>query len=127
MINQILGAWTLDSFELEDLDGTKSPWGSNAHGLLIYEASGKMSVSINRDQDQETPEKFERIFDSTLFYSGRFKVNSSEIHHIVENASNPDRIGKQLVRYSKLEGDLLKLSSPKESFGTAHLVWKKIK
>jgi hypothetical protein len=126
MREKILGAWALKSFEIEGLDGVSSPWGANARGLLIYESSGRMSVSINRDPDSETSDKFERIFDSILFYSGRFEVKGSEIHHIVENASNPDRIGKQMIRHASLDGDLLKLSSPKESFGTAHLVWRKL-
>jgi hypothetical protein len=126
MRDQVLGAWSLVSFELEDLQGNKEPWGKNARGQLIYDKSGKMSVSINRDLDSETADKFERIFDSILFYSGSFEVKGSEILHIVENASNPERIGKQLTRFATLNGRDLTLSSPKESFGTAHLVWRKL-
>lgn len=126
MRDQILGSWTLVSFAIEDLTGTKIDWGTNAHGLLIYAPSGQMSVSINRDPDPETQDEFERIFDSILFYSGKFEICGNEIHHLVENASNPTRIGKQLIRYPKVSGNEITLSSPKESFGTAHLVWRKV-
>ena len=126
MKDQILGAWALASFEIETPSGTRRSWGQNAHGLLIYDKTGRMSVSINRDADAATEDKFERIFDSILFYSGRFEVKATEIFHTVENASNPERIGKKLVRSAALSGNELTLSSPKEDFGTAHLKWRKL-
>ncbi len=127
MREKILGAWSLVSFEIEDLQGSTESWGKNVRGQLIYDDSGKMSVSINRDPDLETSDEFERIFDSILFYSGSFEVKGGEIVHGVENASNPGRIGKQLIRFASLIGSDLRLSSPRESFGTAHLVWRKIR
>lgn len=40
-------------------------------------------------------------------------------------ASNPARIGKELVRFATLDNDLLTLTSPNESFGRAILTWRK--
>lgn len=124
-LSDIEGSWELVSFELEGLDSKVLPWGSNAHGLLIYAKSGQMSVSINRDMTSEG-EEANRIFDSILFYSGIYRIEGTSIFHIVKNASNPNRIGKEMIRYASLSSDVLTLSSPIESFGRAILKWKRI-
>lgn len=125
-LQNIHGSWSLESFDIEKLDKSVGPWGKNARGLLIYAPSGHMSVSINRDMGA-TGSEAEKIFDSILFYSGIYKIDGSEIRHFVQNASNPARIGKDMIRYASLDVDLLTLTSPVEAFGRAILVWKKIK
>lgn len=126
MKDQVMGTWALESFEIEDSNGSRKPWGEEAHGLLIYTDSGHMSVGINRKLTDSQKTKAELAFDSSLFYSGTYFVNDSIITHQVTEASNPARIGKSQTRYAKLDGELLTLTSPKESFGTAILTWRKI-
>ena len=121
----IQGSWTLESFDIERLDKSVAPWGKNAHGLLIYAPSGHMSVSINRDKEAGDSEA-QQIFDSILFYSGKYKLDGAVINHLVQNASNPARIGRNMIRYASLENNVLTLSSPEESFGRAILRWRKI-
>lgn len=119
------GTWTLESFELEK-DGQRTPWGTRANGLLIYTATGHMSVSINKAIENDTSQTdLENVFDSVLFYSGTYQVEGDLIRHQVTNASNPARVGKEMIRYAKLEGDKLTLTTPNESFGRAILVWKR--
>jgi len=126
------GTWTLLSFEIENLEGIKKPWGNAAHGLLIYAPSGHMSVSINKavEHDPEQTES-ENLFDSILFYSGTYLVNAGSepnlIRHQVTQASNPARIGKEMLRYATLSGDELELATPQESFGRGILRWKRVK
>ena len=121
----IQGAWYLESFEIEGLDKKIAPWGTNAHGLLIYAESGHMSVSINRELAAKSAIEAENIFDSILFYSGTYLMEGNTIIHQVGNASNPSRIGRKMLRFASLEGDLLTLSSPQESFGRAILKWRR--
>ena len=121
----IQGSWSLESFDIEKLDKTVAPWGQKAHGLLIYAPSGHMSVSINRELGQADNEA-QKIFDSILFYSGTYRIDGAIIRHVVRNASNPARIGRDMIRYASLDGDLLTLSSPQESFGRAILKWKRL-
>lgn len=123
----IRGTWLLESFEIEDLEKKVAPWGANARGLLIYSDTGHMSVSINRDLNKKSSIEAENIFDSILFYSGTYQVEGNVVTHQVSNASNPARIGKQMIRYAVLDGDLITLSSPQESFGRAILKWRKVK
>ncbi|MGE0634035.1 MAG: lipocalin-like domain-containing protein [Pseudobdellovibrionaceae bacterium] len=126
MKDLILGTWKLENFEIEEPNGNRRPWGKNAHGMLIYSASNHMSVSINREIGNKSEVSAQNIYDSILFYSGTYSVEDNTITHQVTEASNPQRIGKTMLRFATLDNDLLTLSSPKESFGTAHLKWRRI-
>lgn len=126
MENQYCGTWLLESFEIEDLQGHKRPWGKETKGLLIYTTTGHMSVSINKQVEKKSEAEAQNIYDSILFYSGTYSVEGSTIKHHVTQASNPQRIGKEMLRYTKLEKNLLTLESPKESFGKAILKWRKV-
>lgn len=121
----IHGSWSLLSFVIEKLDRSVAPWGQNSRGLLIFAPSGHMSVSINRDLGQGDSD-VQKIFDSILFYSGTFRIEGSVVMNMVQNASNPARIGKDMIRYASLDGGVLTLKTPQESFGTATLRWKKL-
>lgn len=121
------GTWTLEAFEIEDTSKKVAPWGQGTHGLLIYSATGHVSVSINKAVESQSENELEDLFDSILFYSGTYQVDGNTIRHQVTNASNPARIGKEMIRYATLEGDLLTLVTPQESFGRAILKWKKVK
>lgn len=125
MKDQIVGTWLLERFLIESPDGKTREWGSNSRGQLIYTDSGHVSVSINKDIEVKSAQDAQNIFDSILFYSGTFSVENETIKHHVTNASNPNRIGKELIRFAKLDGKHLVLSSPLESFGRAILTWRK--
>ena len=122
------GTYILDSFEIEDLEGVRTPWGVNTRGLLIYTADGYMSVSINKNAEaaQAGDAEFEAIFDSILFYSGTYQVDGDLIRHQVTQASNPARIGREMPRYASWVGPCVTLATPKESFGRAILIWRKV-
>lgn len=126
MKNQIVGAWLLESFLIESPQGETRNWGANSQGLLLYTDSGHMSVSINKDVENKSAVEAQNFFDSILFYSGTYAVDGQTIKHKVTQASNPNRIGKELLRFATLEGSLLTLVSPVESFGKAILKWRKV-
>jgi hypothetical protein len=127
MKSNIFGSWELERFDIIEPSKTTRPWGKKSSGLLIYTADCHMSVSINRDIEPTSFQDPKSIFDSILFYSGTYKVVGDIISHQVMNASNPSRIGKEMIRYAELQRDLLTLKSPVETFGQAVLVWRKIK
>lgn len=125
--SDVCGTWKLESFQIKTPDGQISAWGQDVHGLLIYAESGHMSVSINKriEKDADLSE-VETIFDSILFYSGTYSFEDNAIYHRVTNASNPSRIGKDMVRYPKLNSNTLTLTSPEDSFGQAILKWRRV-
>lgn len=126
MKNEITGTWLLERFLIESPQKDQRDWGTNVHGLLIYSPSGHMSVSINKNVENKSDIEVQNNFDSILFYSGTFSVDGEVIKHQVTQASNPNRIGKEQIRFAKLENNLLTLTSPEESFGRAILTWRKI-
>ena len=125
-MKNVTGTWELQSFEIEDLQGNLRSWGTGSQGLLLYTNSGHMSVSINKNVEKKSDNDAQNIFDSILFYSGSFTVEANIIKHQVTQASSPARIGKEMIRYAELNGDILTLESPKENFGKAILKWKRI-
>ena len=122
MKNLIVGAWDLQSFEITDKEKITRSWGENTRGLLIYTATGEVSVSINRDIVSAESNDF---LDSILFYSGTHIVEGNVVTHNVIVASSPERVGRKLIRYAELNGDLLLLTTPEESYGKATLLWKR--
>lgn len=121
------GSWKLISFDIESPEGKITSWGKAAQGLLLYTNTGHMSVSINKAvEDDATQTESENIFDSILFYSGTYVLDGNLIRHQVTNASNPSRIGREMLRYAELQGNRVSLATPKESFGRAILVWERI-
>ena len=126
MQKKIVGTWILESFEIENHNGERRDWGQDVRGLLIYTPGGRVSVSINRKLPEDS-DGAQAILDSLLFYAGNYSVEGNTIHHKVTLASNPERIGKDMIRFAQLDGDLLTLTTPKESYGTAILKWRKEK
>ena len=122
----IIGVWSLQSFVITDENNLSKNWGDNVHGTLIYTESGHMSISINR-QLVSTDNEFKDIYDAILSYAGIYQINGDKIIHTVTESSNPARIGQDQVRHAKLDNGHLVLSSGKESFGVARLVWAKLK
>ncbi len=125
MQSKIFGSWALTSFVIEKPDATRQPWGDDLQGLLIYAETGYMSVSINKRIAGESNNP-QAILDASLFYAGTFVVDGAVIRHQVTLASNPTRIGRDMIRFARLDGDELTLMTPKESYGTAALTWRRL-
>lgn len=123
--NEILGSWSLVAFELENPEGLRKPWGEDLKGLLIYSADGHMSVGINKSIPLEAEENSEEILDSILFYSGTYCLAGQIIRHRVQVATDPKRIGQEMIRSFRYENGLLELTSPSQSFGRSILTWRK--
>ena len=124
--NDIIGEWKLLEFEIEDIKQNKKQWRADSQGILIYTPSGYMSVSINSKIDGDQGSSINK-FNSILFYAGTYKLNENgKIIHHVTNASDPNRIGKKMIREGTLIGDSLKLVGDGD-FGIATIIWQRIK
>lgn len=126
MKSQIVGTWSLEAFVIHPKEGTARPWGEGLRGLLIYTESGHVSVSINKDVVSKSGNPDKDVLDSVLFYSGSYAVDGNVIRHQVTQATNPARIGREMIRYAEFKNESLNLTTPEEAFGKAVLVWKKI-
>lgn len=113
-MKSLVGTWQLVEFKYENEAQEMVSWGNHPTGLLIYTPDGYMSLSVNNEDD---------IF----FYAGKYSVNSkSQVLHEITNASNPTRIGKQLIRNIQMNEDQLTLSSTGDEFGKGFITWRKL-
>lgn len=136
------GAWRLEANVFRDEHGVETyPFGEDCRGLLMYDASGMMSVQMIRaDRPQFPSEDITGLIEATLraafeglnTYFGRFEVDAARqmvIHH-VEAASLPNRFGSRQERRYEFDGDSLLLRSPQRLLGgrrlTGELRWKKV-
>ncbi len=122
---KLSGVWDLKIFEITDQAGVTRPWGKNTKGKIIYTRSGYVSCAFNSDPEIDSP-SFEDLYDCLLFYVGTYTIPAQGkiIHHVC-NASDQNRIGKDLHREISVEGDLLTICSAGE-FGKSRVVWNQI-
>jgi hypothetical protein len=124
-LKDLVGEWELEKFIITKNDGAKNTWGKDPNGILLYTATGYVSVSINsmiNNSEATADEKLKNI----LFYSGKYKIlDKNRIVHHVLNASDINRIGNDLFREATIQNNKLHLIS-EGAFGTATLSWKKI-
>jgi hypothetical protein len=122
--DKIVGAWSLISSEFRRADGQISyPFGQDAMGLVMYDASGNVSAQLMRpdrpafasgDAYRGTPEEIKAAFEGLLCYFGTYEVDEEKraiIHH-VKGAYLPNWIGTDQVRFFEISGDRLTLSTP---------------
>lgn len=134
-----VGAWRLVSWEAMVGGQTNFPFGTDARGLLIYTATGRMSVFLS--QSKRTPfaraeakagtlEEKTGAFDSAFAYAGTFEVSEGRVIHRLEHCTFPNWIGSEQVRFVRFDGDRLILETPPLPSGdgeaVSRLIWERI-
>lgn len=90
-----VGTWLLVSYEDKPPTGPSLfPYGSDPKGLLMYDASGHMSIQIMKvphpkvasgDDARVTPEEKQTLYDAYVAYFGTYSVDHQQgvvIHHV---------------------------------------------
>ena len=93
----LVGTWKLISIEKQDKTNTWEPDCHSPTGLLTYTASGYMAAGINCMKSTNSNEPSFNMQDMT-FYIGKYTMNGNEVIHHVQNASDRNYYGKNLVR-----------------------------
>jgi hypothetical protein len=142
MREKLLGAWGLVSFSVATPEGNVSyPFGRDAFGTLMYDASGRMTAQLGRrdrpkfvsgDQQKVTDEEARLAVQGYVAYFGTFEVRESEgvVVHKVIGSLFPNWNGTGQVRHVKLEGDKLTIEVSPSRWGgpgaTTRLVWRRV-
>ncbi|HEY1265940.1 MAG TPA: lipocalin-like domain-containing protein [Candidatus Binatia bacterium] len=135
--NGILGAWKLLSIEDRKADGEIIYWmGRKPNGLIIYDASGYMSVQFMRDPrpvfttpySRATPEEVRKAYEGYFAYFGTYEVNAEKrlITHHLHGSLRPAEVGIAYDRNFKIEGDrlILTMTVPGKDPGRSRsLIW----
>jgi hypothetical protein len=91
----IVGTWRLVSYEDKPPTGTSLyPYGSDPKGLLMYDATGHMSIQIMKvphpkvasgDDARVTPDEKQALYDAYVAYFGTYTLDRDQgvvIHHV---------------------------------------------
>lgn len=123
--SEILGSWRLVYWHaVSERHGTVTavahPMGEDALGLLHYGADGRMSVLIaaaNRppfatdDFLGGSDEERAAALRGFIAYAGSYELGDGFVTHRLEVSSFPNWVGTDQVRFTRLDGDRLVLST----------------
>jgi hypothetical protein len=146
---QLVGAWRLQSIEIVGPKGaTTDPfYGEGSSGILIYDASGWMSVQIvgphriavdvpgSRPAQSGTVEDARRnaaVLDTYYAYFATWEFDqakSTVTHHVVSSLF-PSETGASYSQRVTLEGDYLIFTTDRQLAGNSVVqkkVWRRIK
>ena len=143
--SRLVGTWKLVAIEERDAHGkrvTPLDYGPDPVGMLMYDATGHMSVHAMRrgrprlDSDdvyRATPEQAKAAFTGYGAYFGTYTVDERAgmvIHH-VEGSLLPNWEGTQQRRRFTISGDTLILEPPEfKAAGegrTRRLTWQRVR
>lgn len=121
--NEILGIWKLVSWKY--LNSNKESvdfFGKNPQGFLVYDASGYMCTQLMRGSRSNfisesmtagTSEEVGNAYFEYLAYWGKYyEKTPGELIHEVEGSLFPNWMGANQIRYGKIDGTYLTLSTP---------------
>ena len=144
--NPLVGAWALVSIEtIRPNGGVIYPfYGKQPQGLIVYDASGWMSVQIvsdpkpmlpkgnSRDEFRKAPPSQKAAAaDSYYAYFGPYTldVTNSTVTHHLRDSLYPGERGQSFLRHYSLEHGRLTLIAKLHEMGEEHqrrLIWQKL-
>jgi hypothetical protein len=119
-----VGTWRLVSFEARAASGEiRYPLGQQVVGQLFYDVRGNMSAHVigvdrpafvSNDPGSGTDAEVRAAFEGHVSYFGTYTVDSSArtVTHHVRGASYPNWMGHDQIRYYRIDGSHLVLSTP---------------
>jgi lipocalin-like protein len=134
---QIVGTWSLVSWEQRKADGSKlERYGASPAGVAFFDATGRYIITVMRSDraryasnalGQGTPEENKETAEGTITYFGTYSANQTDssiaIH--VEGSSFPNWNGTDQKRYVAVAGDQLTLSVRPPSGDVIEVIWKR--
>jgi hypothetical protein len=138
--NLVVGTWKLQSYVREVVASGKryNQFGDDPDGYLGYAPDGRMYAIFTR-HDRVTPagvvateEENVRLIGTMVAYAGTYTIGEGSVVHHIDISWNQAWTGTHQVRYFKLEGDILTITTaPYKSYldgeeGRSILVWKKV-
>lgn len=139
--NPVIGTWRLQSYvrEVSATGQRYNLFGDKPDGYIGYAPDGRMYaifVNTERTKPQETvatDEEKAQLFSTITAYAGTYTLEKDKVVHHVDISWNQAWTGTEQVRFYKLDGDTLTITTaPYKSYadgqeGISILVWKKVK
>jgi lipocalin-like protein len=137
--DQLVGTWTLLSWEQKKSDGTKiERYGASPRGVAFFDAGGHYIITVMRSDRakyasnalwQGSPEENKETADGTITYFGSYSVSDadSSIAIKVEGSSFPNWNGTEQKRFVAIAGDQLTLTIRPPGADVVDVIWKRAK
>ena len=116
--NPLVGTWKFTSFvrEVVATGERQNEFGDKPDGYISYQSDGRMFavlVGSNRPKPAGTPSDDEkiRLFGTLIAYSGDYVVEGDKITHKIDVSWNQSWTGADQVRFYKIEGDTLTITT----------------
>jgi hypothetical protein len=117
--NPLLGTWKLKSFVRQDVaTGERRPaLGEHPEGYLGYAPDGRMYALFVAGSravpagDQPTDTERVQLHKSMVSYAGTYTIAGDKVVHHIDIAWNNARLGSDQVRFFKIDGDRLTLTT----------------
>ncbi len=112
---KLVGIWKLLSFETEFRDGSprRAVYGQNPTGYIIFTAEGRMAAIIEGEgrKPAKTDEERAALLRTMFAYSGLYRLEGDKWITKVDVSWNPAWNGTDQLRFYKLDGDRLQVTS----------------
>lgn len=122
---ELIGTWTLVSWDTVNADGSKAPppfEGTNLKGVLMFDGGGRFSFQAMTerpkfkisDRMKATAEENNAVLRGLLSYFGTYTVNDTDrsLNFLVERSSFPNQVGAEQKRViTVLTADELKFTN----------------
>ena len=120
----LVGTWRLVSYEARASSGeARYPLGQHVIGQLFYDVDGNMSAHVTRidrptfasnDPGSGADAEVRAAFEGYVSYFGTYTVDPTAhtVTHHVRGASYPNWVGHDQIRYYRIDGPHLVLSTP---------------
>ena len=139
--NPLLGTWKLKSYvrEVAATGERYNERGEHPDGYLSYAADGRMYAITTWDNRAApgdvvpTTEERIRLLGTMISYAGTYTFDAEKVVHHVDISWNQNWTGTDQVRFYKLDGDTLTITSaPARNFtdgreGRSILVWERLR
>jgi hypothetical protein len=117
--NPILGTWKLQSlvYEVSATGQRSSPFGDHPDGYLSYSAGGRMyAIGVVEDRPKPrdlvpTDEEKVELQGGMFAYAGTYTADGEKVVHHVDISWNQSWTGTDLVRFCKLNGNTLTITT----------------
>lgn len=135
--HQLVGTWTLLSWEQKKGDGSKvERYGARPKGVAFFDAGGRYIITVMRPDRakyagnalwQGTPEENKETADGTITYFGTYSINEadSSIAIRVEGSSFPNWNDTDQKRFVAIVGDQLTLTVRPPGRDVVDVIWKR--
>jgi hypothetical protein len=134
---QLVGTWTLLSWEQKNGDGTKvERYGSSPKGIAFFDGSGKYIITVMRSDRakyasnalwQGTPGENKETADGTITDFGTYSISEADssiaIH--VEGSSFPNWNATNQKRFVAIGGEQLTLTVRPPGGDVVDVIWKR--